>query len=95
VVHAWYSGLNRGSCMDANRILVTAVVTVSTVLTACGARGQPSESAAILLFNGSGASQGSVAALEAILTASQLDYATVDSPQMNRLDEPALRRHRL
>jgi glutamine amidotransferase-like uncharacterized protein len=81
--------------MDTNRILVTAVVTASTVLTACGARGQPRDSAAILLFNGSGASQGSVAALEAVLTTSRLDYATVDSAQLNGLDEPALRRHRL
>lgn len=63
-------------------------------LTACG----PSETKApspILLFNGTGTSPGSVKAVEAALKESHLNYTTVDSWRLNRMDLSQLSAHQL
>lgn len=67
---------------------------VALVLTGCGPPA-PDRAASILLFNGTGTSANSVAALEAVLKERRLQYATVDSAQLNRLGESELRAHRL
>jgi glutamine amidotransferase-like uncharacterized protein len=51
--------------------------------------------APILLFNGTGTSPNDVAAVETILDVNHLTYATVNSSQLDAMDEPAIRAHRL
>jgi hypothetical protein len=51
--------------------------------------------AAILLFNGTGASRNDVAALEAILKENHLSYSTATSSQLNRMDQTQIRQYRL
>lgn len=51
--------------------------------------------ASILLFNGTGASRGDVAAVESILKACHLDYATANSQQLNSMNESQLMAYRL
>jgi glutamine amidotransferase-like uncharacterized protein len=63
------------------------------LLVSCHERG--SESAPILLFDGTGASPSSVSALRAVLEAHHLSYVTVTSAALDRLDAAALRQHRL
>lgn len=63
------------------------------LLTACHRR--PDSNAAILLFNGKGASSGDVAAFKALLTRAHLNYATADSSDLNSFSETELRAHRL
>jgi len=63
------------------------------LLSACHHR--PDSNAAILLFNGHGASPGDVAAFKALLTRAHLNYATADSSDLNSLSEAELRAHRL
>ncbi|MEA2164845.1 MAG: hypothetical protein QOK37_2972 [Thermoanaerobaculia bacterium] len=55
----------------------------------------PNRNAPILLFNGTGTSPNDVAAIETILEARHLDYATVNSEQLNGMSEPQLLAHRL
>jgi hypothetical protein len=49
----------------------------------------------ILLFNGSGASPSDIKAVEAVLKASHLKYATVNSSQLNGMTEAQLMAYRL
>jgi glutamine amidotransferase-like uncharacterized protein len=51
--------------------------------------------APILLFNGTGASPGDVAAIEAILNGRHLNYSTVNSSQLNEMGESQIRGYRL
>lgn len=51
--------------------------------------------APILLFNGSGTSPSDVAAIEALLSRSNLGYATVNSIQLNGMTESQISAHRL
>lgn len=51
--------------------------------------------APVLLFSGTGASTGDVAAVKAILERERITYATADSRQLDAMDERALRAHRL
>jgi hypothetical protein len=60
-------------------------------ITSCG----PDNQAAILLFNGAGTSRGDVAALEKVLRIQHLAYSTVDSSQLNAMNESQLRTYRL
>jgi glutamine amidotransferase-like uncharacterized protein len=69
------------------------VLVAAVSLSSCGAQQTGSEP--ILLFEGTGASRGSVSALRAILEANHLTYATVTSAELERLDEAALQRHQL
>jgi glutamine amidotransferase-like uncharacterized protein len=76
---------------------------ISTVFTACGARGEKdglfakdaNASTPILLFNGTGASPNDVAAVEAILKGNHLDYSTANSSRLNAMGEPQIRAFRL
>jgi len=54
-----------------------------------------SPSAPILLFNGTGTNANDVAAIETILRSDGLDYATVDTSQLNQMGEAQMRGHRL
>jgi glutamine amidotransferase-like uncharacterized protein len=83
-------------------VLLTSlgVVLVAAALTACRAGGDtggmPAHAkASILLFNGTGASPGDVAAIEKILASERLDYATADSPRVNRMGESQIAGYRL
>jgi glutamine amidotransferase-like uncharacterized protein len=55
----------------------------------------PNNQAAILLFNGTGASRGDVAALEKVLRSHHFEYALVDSSRLNAMSQSQLRVHRL
>jgi glutamine amidotransferase-like uncharacterized protein len=71
-------------------LMIAAFVLISTVL-ACGVR----RDVPILLFDGTGASPNDVAAVETILNSYHLNYATVDSSQLNKMSEPQIRKYRL
>ena len=64
------------------------------VVSACGGRGNR-DTAPILLFNGTGTSPNDVVAVEAVLESNHLEYATVNSWQLNRMSEAQVRGHRL
>ncbi len=85
------------------RLVLTTLcaILISTALTACRTSGDegrvPANAniAPILLFNGTGTSPGDVAAVEKILTSEQLNYSTVNSPQLNRMSESQIQKYRL
>jgi glutamine amidotransferase-like uncharacterized protein len=52
-------------------------------------------SAPILLFNGTGASPGDIAAIRSILSGEHLNHSTVDSAQLNGMSESQIREYRL
>jgi glutamine amidotransferase-like uncharacterized protein len=66
---------------------------ILVLLASCDSAG--TGSAPILLFDGTGASPGSVAGLRAVLEANDLSYETVSSAELDSLDEATLQRHRL
>ncbi len=70
-----------------------AVVLISLAASACSRPVPPS--VPILLFTGTGASPGDVAAFESILDESKLEYATVSSAQLDALTPAQLQAHRL
>jgi glutamine amidotransferase-like uncharacterized protein len=81
-------------------LVLTAMSAVLILTTACrgtgnGDRIRPLAGAPILLFNGTGASPGDVAALRIILNTEHLDYSSVDSLQLNGMSESDLRKYRL
>jgi glutamine amidotransferase-like uncharacterized protein len=78
--------------MSARRQVGVALI-AGVLLTSCGHH--ELGSAAILLFDGAGVSRGSVSALREVLDANHLSYATVNSVELNLIDEAALRRHQL
>ena len=63
-------------------------------LTACAPRASSSVPP-ILLFNGAGTSPNDVAAVEAILNNSHIEYATVNSSELNRMSVSELMAYRL
>lgn len=69
-------------------------VVVALVLTACAPRA-PSEVPPVLLFRGTGTSANDVAAVEMILQRARLEYAAVDSSELNRMSVAELMAHRL
>jgi glutamine amidotransferase-like uncharacterized protein len=75
------------------RVGVLALITTTLVLiSAC----RTSSSAyPILLFNGTGASQSDVAAIEAVIKNHHLSYSTATSSQLNRIDPSQIRQYRL
>jgi glutamine amidotransferase-like uncharacterized protein len=79
--------------MSRKDIVIGVLAAASVLLASCGARQTGSEP--ILLFDGTGASRGSVSALQAVLEANHLAYMTVTSAELDRMDEEALRRHQL
>jgi glutamine amidotransferase-like uncharacterized protein len=72
-----------------------SVVVLAIALCACHAAPSRQESASILLFTGIGTSAGDVAALEAILDANHLEYATATSARLNAMSPDDIRRYRL
>lgn len=76
-------------------LVVLTVYLAVFALTACS----PSESndapTPVLLFRGSGSSPGSVKAIEAVLKARHLEYATVDSRGLRRMSASQLMAHQL
>jgi glutamine amidotransferase-like uncharacterized protein len=85
--------------MEATLRFVIALPLIAAAITACGPRNHDprnhGDAAPILLFTGSGASPGDVAALETILHANHLAYATVRSPELTTMTVEDLRRYRL
>jgi glutamine amidotransferase-like uncharacterized protein len=85
------------------RLVMTALcaVLIATALTACRASGDENRMPAhasiapTLLFNGTGASPGDVAAIERILSSEHLNYSTVNSPQLNGMSESRIREYHL
>jgi len=74
--------------------VVLTLLPILFVLTGCTPN-PPDNSAAILLFNGTGTSPNDVAAVETLLKGKRLDYATVNSAQMRGMSEAQLASHRL
>jgi glutamine amidotransferase-like uncharacterized protein len=72
---------------------LAVLAVASGVLESCGASQLGSEP--ILLFDGTGVSRGSVAALRAVLEANHMAYTTLSSSDLDRMDEAALRQHQL
>jgi glutamine amidotransferase-like uncharacterized protein len=68
---------------------------ITALLTACGPRSHPVDSAPILLFDGTGTSRGDVKAVEAILESSHLAYSTAGSSRLNEMSVQQLRQRRL
>src|SRR5215813_5620139 len=71
------------------------LVLISSAFIACGARDVKGGTSNILLFNGTGTSPNDVAAVEAILKGNLLDYATVNSSELNVMGESQIRAYRL
>jgi hypothetical protein len=89
-------------------VLYRALIVVSLVLlsTGCGIHSDHGSmsledtnasrrTAAILLFNGTGASPNDVAAVEVILKNNHLSYSTAKSSQLNQMDISEIRQYRL
>jgi len=73
-----------------------AVLLAVCVIAACSpAPTAAPKPAGILLFNGAGASPGDVAAIEAVLKARGLDYATANSRQLDAMSADDLKAYRL
>lgn len=70
------------------------VALLALVAGAC-AEAPPDPAAPVLVFAGPGTNQNDVAAVEALLRADSLRYATVSARQLDAMDEAALRAHRL
>jgi glutamine amidotransferase-like uncharacterized protein len=69
------------------------LVLIAAAFTDC--RTRDAGIAPILLFDGTGASPGDVAAVEAVLDASHLDYSTVSSSDLNEMPGTQMQRYRL
>jgi glutamine amidotransferase-like uncharacterized protein len=82
-----------GTGMGRKCIFIAVLAAASVSLPSSSARQTGSEP--ILLFEGTGASPGSVSALRAVLEANHLTYTTVTSAELDRMDEAALQQHRL
>jgi glutamine amidotransferase-like uncharacterized protein len=82
-------------------LILTFLAHAALGLTGCGTQPPscdvqpPSRDAPILLFNGAGTSPNDVEAIEAILTERELNYATVNSAQLNSMSEAELMAHHL
>lgn len=74
-------------------VFARAALLLSLALTACHVG--PKAAAPILLFSGAGTSPHDVAALEELLTSQHLEYAKVNSPQLDGIAESQLRAYRL
>ncbi len=68
---------------------------VSCVLVLAACSGAPASDAPILLYDGDGASDGDVRAIEALLDREHLRYDTVGSAALDAMPEPRLRARRL
>jgi glutamine amidotransferase-like uncharacterized protein len=78
--------------MRAGLAALVVIGSTSILITGCVVR---AERDPILLFNGTGTSPNDVTAIEAILHDSHLDYSTVSSWQLNRMEEAQIRQYRL
>jgi glutamine amidotransferase-like uncharacterized protein len=83
-------------------VLTLALLAHATLgLTGCGAQSPsrnvqpPSRDVPILLFNGAGTSPNDVKAIEAILSEHDLNYATVNSAQLDGMSQADLMAHHL
>jgi Biotin-protein ligase, N terminal len=74
--------------------LAALALLLSLSLTGCAPRAS-SNTPPILLFNGAGTSANDVAAVEAVLSASHLDYATVNSSELNGMSTSQLMAYHL
>jgi hypothetical protein len=81
--------------------LLPALALASFTLFGCASPGTTTEQEAttstppILLFTGTGTSPNDVQAFKRILGASRFRYATADSRELDQMDEPRLKPHRL
>jgi glutamine amidotransferase-like uncharacterized protein len=78
--------------MLRSRQLIASLVLLSMIFASCNVHGGKSD---ILLFDGTGASRGDVAAVEAILDSNNLGYATANSWRVNRMSEAQIRGYHL
>src|SRR5258708_3837389 len=74
---------------------IASLILLSTAFTACDVRGGQGGIAPILLFDGTGGSRGDVAAVERVLKSNHLNYSTVNSSQLNEMNELQFRAYRL
>jgi hypothetical protein len=76
-------------------LVFVSLASISIGFTACGARAEKGGTGPILLFNGTGTSPNDVAAVEAILKGNDLEYATVNSSELNAMGESQIGASRL
>ncbi|HEX4683906.1 MAG TPA: BPL-N domain-containing protein, partial [Gemmatimonadaceae bacterium] len=76
-------------------LLSTGAGFVVACLLAAACREHAPRPASVLLFNGSGASGGDVAAVAAILRDEHLDYSTANSRQLGAMSDGQIRAYRL
>src|SRR6266567_8123388 len=88
------SEIRRCSHLVKNRSIQLISCIAALALTAC-APTTSNDSPPILLFNGTGTSPNGVKAVEAVLKDSHLEYATVNSRQLNGMSESQLMAYRL
>jgi glutamine amidotransferase-like uncharacterized protein len=74
-------------------VALACIVLLSTA--SCEVHGNQPGKDAILLFTGTGASPGDVAAVKAVLNRSGLDYSTANSSRLNEMSESQIRAYRL
>lgn len=72
---------------------LAALIVLAVPLMSCAA--QVSGPAPIILFDGTGASRGSVSALRALLEDNHLPYESATSAQLDVMDDATLQRHQL
>lgn len=75
--------------------VVAALVFVLIILIGCEVGSRSNGPQKILLFNGSGTSPNDVSALKKILKENRLDFVTVNSSRLNRMEEEQLKEFRL
>lgn len=74
----------------------TCFALLIVALISCGTRNStPSRPIPILLFNGTGVSPNDIAAIEAILNNNHLEYAKVNSSELNTMSSSQLKAYRL
>jgi glutamine amidotransferase-like uncharacterized protein len=75
---------------------LASLLLISAALTACSPKSATSSGIGpVLLFTGTGTSPNDVAAIETIMNSRHLNYATVNSFQLNAMTEPRISRYRL
>jgi glutamine amidotransferase-like uncharacterized protein len=88
-------------CCSRRLLIIACTIFSAVVFTACGGRGNKSNTtgkdaaASILLFNGTGTSPNDVAAIETILSSNHLNYAMVNTEQLNGMGGQQVRAYRL
>lgn len=99
----WFVSLiDDAACLISTRniLRMDSIILMIIALSSCRSHGDKGSISTggdpqILLFSGTGTSPNDVAAIEAILKSTRLNYSTISSSQLNGMSEPQIRRYRL